>query len=94
MDNVLGEFEQTALMGCKAVREFLTYSGDNKAYLNRAKAGAVAMGSYARLRATMANEAQIRLLEGRSYGRQAMSLLPTSVPDDETAATVLREAMP
>lgn len=65
MSDVLKEFEDTALMGCKAVREFLTYSGENKAYLNRAKAGAVAMGSYSRLRATMANERAIRLTEQR-----------------------------
>lgn len=63
--DVIGEFEETALMGCRAVREFLTYQGDNRTYLNRAKAGAVAMGAYARLRATRANERQIDLIEKR-----------------------------
>lgn len=75
MTDVLKEFEQTALMGCKAVREFLTYSGDNKAYLNRAKAGAVAMGSYARLRATLANEQAIALMA------QRQGALPSSGED-------------
>lgn len=63
--DVLKEFESTALMGCKAVREFLTYQGSNKEYLNRAKAGAVAMGSYSRLRATLANEKQIAIIQQR-----------------------------
>lgn len=64
-DDVLREFEDAARMGCRAVREFLTYQGDNKAYLNRAKVGAVSMGSYARLRATIANERQIDLIQRR-----------------------------
>lgn len=85
MSDVLKEFEQTALMGCKAVREFLTYQGDNKNYLNRAKAGAVAMGSYSRLRATMANEKQIALVERRiqqlqeSDGGEDVRALPKAV---------------
>lgn len=65
MSDVLKEFEETALQGCRAVRQFLTYQGSNKEYLDRAKVGAVAMGSYARLRATAANEQQIRLIESR-----------------------------
>lgn len=76
---VLEEFEETALAGCKAVREFLTYRGSNKEYLNRAKAGAVAMGSYSRLRATMANEAQIRLIEKRLESRDSVPALPAVV---------------
>lgn len=63
--NVIGEFEETALIGNKAVREFLNYRGNNKEYLNRAKVGAVAMGTYARLRATLANESQLRMLQER-----------------------------
>lgn len=62
---VLQEFEEVALQGCRAIKEFLTYRGNNKEYLNRAKVGAVAMGSYARLRATLANEAQIKLIQQR-----------------------------
>ena len=64
-DEVKQEFEETALMGCKAVRAFLTYQGDNKVYALKARAGAVAMGSYARLRATMANETALALTAGR-----------------------------
>lgn len=63
--SVLTEFEETALLGAKKVREFLNYEGDNKQYMNRAKVGAVAMGSYARLRATLANERQLELIERR-----------------------------
>lgn len=72
--SVIEEFEETALLGCKAVREFLTYSGENKAYLNRAKAGAVAMGSYARLRATMANEHQLKIIQERVASRELPTL--------------------
>lgn len=64
-NKLMDEYEETALLGCKAVREFLVYSGEKKEYLNRAKVGAVAMGSYARLRATVANERQISLVEER-----------------------------
>jgi hypothetical protein len=60
-DAVKQEFEETALLGCKAVRAFLNYQGDNKVYALKARAGAVAMGSYARLRATMANEQALAL---------------------------------
>lgn len=69
MDDVLKEYETTALMGCKAMREFLTYQGDNKGYLNRAKVGAVAAGNYAKLRGTMANEEQLRLIQRRMNER-------------------------
>lgn len=60
-DKTLQEFEETALMGAKAVRAFLTYQGSNKDYFAKARVGAVAMSSYGRLRATMANEAALRL---------------------------------
>lgn len=59
---VLSEFEETALMGARAVRAFLTYQGtQNKDYFAKARVGAVAMSSYGRLRATMANEAALKL---------------------------------
>lgn len=60
---VLAEFEQTATLGARKVREFLNYLGDNKDYFNKAKVGAVAMGSYSRLRATLANERALKLQE-------------------------------
>lgn len=78
--DVLLEYEETALLGCKAVREFLTYSGEKKEYHNRAKVGAVAMGSYSRLRATMNGEAQIRLIEKRLGNPDgSMPALPTTI---------------
>jgi hypothetical protein len=68
VSDVLKEFEDTALLGCRAVRAFLeapaTDTTRRELHLN-AKAGAVAMSSYARLRATLANERQLRLLEER-----------------------------
>lgn len=69
MDAVRKEFEETALMGCKAVRAFLTYQGNNKDYRDKAKAGAVAMGSYSRLRATMANETALTLMAQKQLSR-------------------------
>jgi len=81
--SVLEEFEETALQGCRAVREFLTYRGGNKEYLNRAKAGAVAMGSYARLRATIANEAQIKLIERRLSDRPSLPPVSGELPSQD-----------
>lgn len=66
--NVIAEFEETAVLGSKAVRAFLTYQGANRDYFNKARVGVGAMGSYARLRATMANEQALRLMELRSAG--------------------------
>lgn len=60
-DIVRREFEETAVIGCRVVREFLTRRTKDKLSLHRAKAGAVAMASYARLRGTMANEEALRL---------------------------------
>ena len=65
-DEVLGEFESTALLGAKKVREFLNYQGENKDYLHKAKVGAMTMGSYSRLRATMANERALDLQERKA----------------------------
>lgn len=77
MDNVRKEFEETALMGCKAVREFLTYQGSNKVYSLKARAGAVAMGSYSRLRATMANEVALELASMKALKGRAVEILET-----------------
>ena len=60
-DKALGEFEETALIGAKRVREFLNYQGRDKDYWHKAKAGATAMSAYSRLRATIANEESLRL---------------------------------
>lgn len=71
-DHVRDEFEETALLGCKAVRQFLTYQGSNKDYGYKARAGAVAMGSYARLRATMANEQALAMALGKQQAKAAL----------------------
>lgn len=64
-DDIRAEFEEVAVIGCKAVREFLGYRGANREYFDRARVGAVAMSTYARLRATMANEEALRLASKR-----------------------------
>jgi hypothetical protein len=63
----LEEHEEVAREGLRAMKEFLLYSGRNPPpdYLQRAKVGAVAVGSYTRLRATMANEKALVLMERR-----------------------------
>lgn len=60
MDKVVKEFEDTALLGAKAVREFLTYQGTNKVYFDKARVGGTSMSAYARLRATVANEESLK----------------------------------
>lgn len=57
--------EDVAREGLKAMKAFLAYQGNNKDYLARAKVGGVAVGSYTRLRATMANERQLDILTVR-----------------------------
>lgn len=60
---VLDEFEETALLGACKVREFLmtTDAEGAKESRDKAKVGAMAMGAYARLRATFANEKHLAL---------------------------------
>lgn len=74
-NDVLNEFEETAMLGAKKVREFLSYQGSNKDYLHKAKAGSMAMGAYSRLRATLANETALRLqgakIDGSGWTRVA-----------------------
>lgn len=66
MSKVIDEFEEVAILGCKAVKAFLAYQGSNKDYFHKARAGAMAMGSYSRLRATMANEEALRLMASKN----------------------------
>lgn len=66
MSAVLDEFEKTAVLGAQRVRAFLNSNGDKKKLFNHARVGAVAMGSYARLRATIANEEALRLMAERN----------------------------
>jgi hypothetical protein len=57
--------EEVAFEGLAAMKAFLAYQGSNPDYLKKAKVGAVAVGSYTRLRATLANERQLDLLTQR-----------------------------
>lgn len=70
--HVLEEFEETAVLGTRAVRQFLTASEPSgkraeksAGSYNKARIGVGAMASYARLRATVANEQALRLMELR-----------------------------
>lgn len=73
--SVLNEFEEAAVMGAKAVRAFLAYQGsNNRDYFLRGRVGAGAMGAYSRLRATMANEAALRLAASRK-GPEVLALM-------------------
>lgn len=83
--HVLEEFEETAVLGTRAVRDFLSDSGKAKKEggFNKAKIGVNAMSSYARLRATLANEQALRLMELRE-GR-TMKLVEAKQPKRLTA---------
>lgn len=94
----MDRFEKVALQGLDAISEYLTYSGENKTYLNRAKAGAAAVGAYTRLRATMANERQIALLEQRRLegigGTNVPALPEAPAPGSNWNGKVLSAVMP
>lgn len=65
MSDILNEYETAAREGLSAIREFLSYRGKDRDYHLRAKIGGVVAGSYARLRATLANERALALAEKR-----------------------------
>lgn len=71
-DAVLDELEDVALLGCKSIRAFLVYQGDNPSYQQKAKIGAMAVTNYTRARATEANRQAIDLM----MERQGKNLLP------------------
>lgn len=60
--------EAEAVDALKEIREYRTYRGNNPDYRNRAKMAIGIIGSYVRLRATMANERSNDLIERRLVG--------------------------
>lgn len=52
---VIDAYEEAALKGLEAIREFLAYQGSNPDYFKRARVGAVPVSSYTKLRGTQAN---------------------------------------
>lgn len=64
-DKTMDEFEDTALMGAKAMRQYLAYQGENKQFLDKAKVGAAAVSAYARVRASESNRMSIELVADR-----------------------------
>lgn len=78
--DTINEYEETALLGMKHVRAFLNYEGNEPRYLHKAKVGAMAMSSYARLRATRANERALALVDQRQQlGSAEPRRLPAAV---------------
>lgn len=59
------EHEEVARMGLKVMREYLTYQGGNKEYLQKAKIGATAVASYTRHYASLTNREMLRLAQER-----------------------------
>jgi hypothetical protein len=64
-DKTMDVFEETALIGAKAMRQYLTYEGENKKFLDKAKVGAQAVSAYARVRASESNRMQVELIAER-----------------------------
>lgn len=60
------EYGEAAVMGCRAVRDFLASNGDDRKLSMLARVGVGAMGSYAKLRGTMANESALRLAAAKA----------------------------
>lgn len=65
-EKVLEDYEETALLGNKHIRAFLTYQGSNKDYERKARVGCIASNGYTRLRATMANELALKMASARN----------------------------
>lgn len=65
----LSQFEELALLGKKAMSEYLTYRGTEPSYLQRAKVGCVAVAAYGRAYAARTNRMSVRLSMGKSNGR-------------------------
>lgn len=65
VSDVLKAFEDEALGWLEELRAYRVYQGQNPEYKAKAKIGVGAIGAYVRLRATMANEKQIQLIERR-----------------------------
>jgi hypothetical protein len=64
-DKTMDVFEETALIGAKAMKQYLTYEGENKKFLDKAKVGAQAVSAYARVRASESNRMQVELIAER-----------------------------
>lgn len=60
-DEFIEESEELARQSMKAMRAFLTYSGDNQNYYHRAKVASVGLTNYVRLRATENNRMMVEL---------------------------------
>lgn len=67
---ILSDFEEAAILGCRAVSDFLRHRGTIQSEsLARARVGATAMSSYAGLRATTAHERALVVIERREERR-------------------------
>lgn len=64
-DEVLGEYEDVAREGLKALSAALAYRGSNREVYERARLGATACSNYVRLRASEANRAAVEIAAAR-----------------------------
>lgn len=73
------EAEDVALIGLKAMRAFLAYTGENKDYLNKAKIGAQAVQGYTRHFASLTNRDMLKLAQQKTLsGSRGPKALPSA----------------
>jgi hypothetical protein len=76
-DEVLEHLEETALECSKAIRAYLTYQGENRAYEHKARVAATHIGGWAKVRASETNRIGIEAAFARQEnGRDARKGLP------------------
>jgi hypothetical protein len=66
---VIDEYEDAALKGLKAIKDFLAYQGDNPMYFKKARVGAVPVSSYTKLRGTEANMDATHVLQQKMVSK-------------------------
>jgi len=62
---VIDAYEETALIGLAAIKEYLAYRGQNAEYFKRARVGAVPVTAFSRVLATKANMDSLELQRRR-----------------------------
>ena len=65
-EDFINESEELAKVSMKAMRQFLSYQGENQTYYHKAKIAAVGLTNYVRLRATENNRMMVELTAQRS----------------------------
>jgi hypothetical protein len=68
-DKSMDAFEDVALDGVRQLKAFFTYQGENAAYFQKARLGAVAISGFARIRASETNRIQTELAAKKHTGK-------------------------